>query len=149
MQEQFIHRTVCRNIQIESYHTLTRSTKVDRYIPIICLILKFLHKLNKNKIKHLSCTFSWPETPTLFTALQTFVFGVYFYALSSLAGSRHEKRSSGDHKTLHIKKRSHEDRGTNSHSQQPQYHARTSDGPGSVPHDASLLTAFNRNLMKE
>ncbi|XP_042284140.1 autoimmune regulator [Thunnus maccoyii] len=47
------------------------------------------------------------------------------------AGSRSEKKSSGGHKTPHSKKRSHEDRGTNSNDQHTQYHAKTSDGPGS------------------
>uniref|UniRef100_UPI0037E780A0 autoimmune regulator n=1 Tax=Semicossyphus pulcher TaxID=241346 RepID=UPI0037E780A0 len=46
------------------------------------------------------------------------------------AGSCSEKKSSEGHKTTHIKKRSHEDRGTKSHHQHPKYHAKTSDGTG-------------------
>ncbi|XP_074545206.1 autoimmune regulator [Halichoeres trimaculatus] len=45
-------------------------------------------------------------------------------------GSRCEKKSSGGHKTPHSKKRSHDDRGTVSHHQHHQYHAKTSDGAG-------------------
>ncbi|CAJ1072227.1 autoimmune regulator [Xyrichtys novacula] len=47
------------------------------------------------------------------------------------AGSSCEKKSSGVHKISHSKKRSHEDRGTKSHNQHLQYHAKTSNGAGS------------------
>lgn len=65
------------------------------------------------------------------------------------AGCRDEKRSPGGHKTPHIKKRSHEDTGTNSHDQQPQYHAKTGDGAGFISHNTSLLnilTVFQTNM---
>ncbi|XP_075875927.1 autoimmune regulator [Nelusetta ayraudi] len=46
--------------------------------------------------------------------------------LSNLQSSpRGKKRTSGDHKTLHIKKRSQEDAGTHWHRQQPHYQAKT------------------------
>ncbi|XP_068197068.1 autoimmune regulator [Antennarius striatus] len=45
-------------------------------------------------------------------------------------GSRDEKRSSEDREKSHIKKRSHKDRGANSHDPQSQYLAKTSDQPG-------------------
>ncbi|XP_051261537.1 autoimmune regulator isoform X2 [Dicentrarchus labrax] len=64
---------------------------------------------------------SYPKLQTLLTNL---------HLRRDAAGSRSEKRSSGGHKTPHIKKRSHEDRGKNLHNQHPQYHAKTSDGPG-------------------
>ncbi|XP_035526313.1 autoimmune regulator [Morone saxatilis] len=64
---------------------------------------------------------SYPKLQTLLTNL---------HSRRDAAGSRGEKRSSGGHKTPHIKKRSHEDRGKNSHNQHAQYHAKTSDGPG-------------------
>ncbi|TKS79835.1 Ras-related protein [Collichthys lucidus] len=61
---------------------------------------------------------SYPKLQTLLTNL---------HSRRDTAGSRGEKKSSGGHKTPHMKKRSHEDR---EHNQQPQYHAKTSDGPG-------------------
>ncbi|XP_034558073.1 autoimmune regulator [Notolabrus celidotus] len=45
-------------------------------------------------------------------------------------GSRCEKKSPGGHRAPHSKKRSHEEKGTKSHSQHPQYHAKTSDEAG-------------------
>ncbi|KAK9539220.1 hypothetical protein VZT92_004339 [Zoarces viviparus] len=63
---------------------------------------------------------SYPKLQTLLTKL---------HSRQDAAGSRAEKRSSGGHKTPHIKKRSHGERETNSHKL-PQYHAKTSDGPG-------------------
>eukprot|EP00064_Thunnus_orientalis_P015668 superscaffoldBa00002948_g15723 len=66
---------------------------------------------------------SYPKLQTLLTNLRS---------KRDAAGSRSEKKSSGGHsKTPHSKKRSHEDRGTNSNDQHTQYHAKTSDGPGS------------------
>lgn len=71
----------------------------------------------------------------------TMLYILSFIVLSLLlagrdaAGSRGEKKSSGGHKTPHMKKRSHEDREPNSHNQQPQYHAKTSDGPGFIFHN--------------
>ncbi|KAI3374960.1 hypothetical protein L3Q82_021484, partial [Scortum barcoo] len=64
---------------------------------------------------------SYPKLRTLLTNL---------HSRRDAAASRSEKRSSGGHKTPHIKKRSHEDREANSHNQHPQYQAKTSDGPG-------------------
>ncbi|KAM9349917.1 autoimmune regulator [Symphorus nematophorus] len=64
---------------------------------------------------------SYPKLQTLLTNL---------HSRRDAADSRGEKRSCGGHKTPHVKKRSHEDSGTNSHNQQPQYHAKTSDGTG-------------------
>ncbi|XP_038575302.1 autoimmune regulator [Micropterus salmoides] len=64
---------------------------------------------------------SYPKLRSLLTNL---------HSKRDAAGSRSEKRSSGGNKTPQIKKRSHEDRGTNSHNKHPQYHAKTSNGPG-------------------
>ncbi|XP_074506409.1 autoimmune regulator [Sebastes fasciatus] len=64
---------------------------------------------------------SYPKLQKLLTNL---------HSRRDAAGSRGEKRSSGGHKTPHIKKRSHVDRETNSHDLHPQYHAKTSDSPG-------------------
>ncbi|XP_036940324.1 autoimmune regulator isoform X2 [Acanthopagrus latus] len=64
---------------------------------------------------------SYPKLQALLTKL---------HSRRVAAGSRGEKRSSGGHKSPHSKKRSHDDRVTNSRDQQPQYHAKTSDGPG-------------------
>ncbi|XP_062284182.1 autoimmune regulator [Scomber scombrus] len=64
---------------------------------------------------------SYPKLQTLLTNLHT---------KRDAAGLRSEKKSSRDHKTPHSKKRSHEDRGTNSSDQLSQYHAKTSDEPG-------------------
>ncbi|XP_040000654.1 autoimmune regulator [Xiphias gladius] len=64
---------------------------------------------------------SYPKLQTLLTNL---------HSRRDAAGSRSEKRSSGGDKTPHMKKRSHEDRETNSRNQHSQYHAKTSDGPG-------------------
>lgn len=51
------------------------------------------------------------------------------------AGSRDEKRSSGNQNTSQIKKRNHEE------SQQPQHHDKSSEEPGSgcFPQNALLL----------
>ncbi|XP_044075984.1 autoimmune regulator [Siniperca chuatsi] len=70
---------------------------------------------------------SYPKLRTLLTNLHSTDI---LLTERDAAGSRSEKRSSGGHKTPHIKKRSHEDRGANSNNQHPQYHAKTSDGPG-------------------
>ncbi|XP_010783868.1 autoimmune regulator [Notothenia coriiceps] len=64
---------------------------------------------------------SYPKLQTLLTNL---------HSKWDAAGARGEKKLSKNTKTPHIKKRSHEDRKTNSHNLQPQYHAKTSDGPG-------------------
>ncbi|XP_049454771.1 autoimmune regulator [Epinephelus fuscoguttatus] len=64
---------------------------------------------------------SYPKLQTLLTNL---------HSRRDDAGSKGEKKSSGGHKTSHVKKRSHEDRETNSHSLHLKYHAKTSDGPG-------------------
>lgn len=55
------------------------------------------------------------------------------------AGSKGEKRSSGGHRTLHTKKRSHEFSAINSSSELSQYHAKTSDGPGYLPYYKPLF----------
>ncbi|XP_042353071.1 autoimmune regulator [Plectropomus leopardus] len=64
---------------------------------------------------------SYPKLQTLLTNLPS---------RGDTASSRGEKRSSGDHKTPHVKKKRHEDRKTVSHDLHPQYHAKTSDGSG-------------------
>ncbi|XP_059200834.1 autoimmune regulator isoform X2 [Centropristis striata] len=64
---------------------------------------------------------SYPKLQTLLSNL---------HSRRDAAGSRGEKRSSGGHKTPHTKKRSNKDRDTNSHNLLPQYHAKTSNGPG-------------------
>ncbi|XP_070700990.1 autoimmune regulator [Pempheris klunzingeri] len=64
---------------------------------------------------------SYPKLQTLLTNL---------HSRWDAAGSGSERKSSRGHKTPHIKKRSHEDRGTTAHNHNPRYHAKTSDGPG-------------------
>ncbi|XP_071347960.1 autoimmune regulator [Trachinotus anak] len=64
---------------------------------------------------------SYPKLQTLLTNL---------HSRRDAAGSRSEKKSSRGEKTPHMKKRSHEDRETNSCNQHLQYHAKTSDQPG-------------------
>ncbi|XP_027147549.1 autoimmune regulator [Larimichthys crocea] len=64
---------------------------------------------------------SYPKLQTLLTNLHSSIQR----SRRDAAGSRGEKKSSGGHKTPHMKKRSHEDREPNSHNQQPQYHAKT------------------------
>ncbi|KAK5859959.1 hypothetical protein PBY51_021474 [Eleginops maclovinus] len=64
---------------------------------------------------------SYPKLQTLLTNL---------HSKWDAADARGEKKSSKNTKTSHIKKRSHEDRKTKSYYLQPQYHAKTSDGPG-------------------
>ncbi|XP_054452697.1 autoimmune regulator [Anoplopoma fimbria] len=59
---------------------------------------------------------SYPKLQTLLTNL---------HSRWDAAGSRGEKRSSGGHKTPHIKKRSHGEKETNSNNLHPQYHAKT------------------------
>ncbi|XP_029308619.1 autoimmune regulator isoform X1 [Cottoperca gobio] len=73
---------------------------------------------NLSKVYNLD---SYPKLQTLLTNL---------HSKRDAPVSRGENRSSGGHKTPHIKKRSHEDRKKNSHNLHPQYHAKTSNGPG-------------------
>ncbi|XP_047445726.1 autoimmune regulator isoform X2 [Mugil cephalus] len=65
---------------------------------------------------------SYPKLQTLLSNLQS---------KRDASGSKSESKSSGGHKTPHGKKRSHGDRGTNSHDHGSRYHAKTTDGAGS------------------
>ncbi|XP_022624458.1 autoimmune regulator [Seriola dumerili] len=73
---------------------------------------------NMNKDYNLD---SYPKLQTLLTNL---------HSRQDAAGSRSDKKSSGGDKTPHTKKRSHEDRDTNSRKQHSQYHAKTSNVSG-------------------
>ncbi|XP_076000870.1 autoimmune regulator [Genypterus blacodes] len=64
---------------------------------------------------------SYPKLQALLTTLQSG---------KDVTDTRSERRSPGGPKTPHRKKRSREDRATNSHSHHSQYQAKTSNGPG-------------------
>ncbi|XP_028283825.1 autoimmune regulator [Parambassis ranga] len=64
---------------------------------------------------------SYPKLQTLLANMQS---------RRTAAGSKSEQKSPSGHKTLHKKKRRHEDKGTNSHNQLLQYQAKTSNETG-------------------
>lgn len=138
-------------IQQKNLHThqCAVSTRTDRFdLKIMSVTLNMLPFLKPSEtfVAPFGFLMNYPPCLWVLRLSKTFIFWVYFLRIViagvlltgwDAAGSRDEKRSSGGHKTPHIKKRSHEDRGTNSHNQQPQYHAKTSDGPGFISHSTS------------